>query len=121
MTELLADREKKDAEKASAEKIMADSVQELDETKITMKEDTELFDLLKAACTAKNAEWMERVRARTEELAGIEKALAILTGDEAKALFGNTTTPETFLQIDDESNTSPKALFGNTTTPETFL
>jgi len=109
MTELLADREKKDAEKADAEKIMADSMQELDDTKVTLEEDTELFDLLKKACTAKNAEWMERVRARTEELAGIEKALAILTGDEAKALFGNTTTPETFLQIDDESNTSPKA------------
>merc|ERR1719428_730101 len=109
MTELVAEREKKDGEKANAEKIMADSAQELDDTKVTLEEDTELFDLIKKACTAKNAEWMERVRARTEELAGIEKALAILTGDEAKALFGNTTTPETFLQIDDESNTSPKA------------
>merc|ERR1719428_2454711 len=109
MTELVADREKKDGEKANAEKIMADSAQELDDTKVTLEEDTELFDLLKAACTAKNAEWMERVRARTEELHGIEKALAILTGDEAKALFANTTKPETFLQIDDESNNSPQA------------
>merc|ERR1719160_2078389 len=109
MTELLADREKKDAEKAEAEKIMADSAQELDDTKVTLKEDAELFDLIKAGCTAKNDEWMGRVRARTEELAGIDKALEILTGDDAKALFSNTTKPETFLQIDDENNHSPKA------------
>merc|ERR1719160_1536854 len=109
MADLVADKEKKDAEKANAEKIMADSAQALDDTKATDKEDREFFDLLKSACTAKNAEWMERVRARTEELAGIEKALAILTGDEAKDLFGNTTKPETFFQIDSESNNSPQA------------
>jgi len=109
MAELVADRKKKDGEKANAEKIMADSAQELDDTKVTMKEDLELFDLIKAGCTAKNDEWMERVRARTEELAGIDKALEILTGDDAKALFSNTTKPETFLQIDDDSNNSPGA------------
>merc|ERR1719482_2698282 len=37
MAELVADREKKDGEKADAEKIMADSAQELDDTKVTMK------------------------------------------------------------------------------------
>jgi hypothetical protein len=109
MADLVADRKKKDGEKADAEKIMADSAQELDDTKVTMKEDMELFDLIKAGCQAKNDEWMERVRARTEELAGIDKALEILTGDEAKALFGNTTKPDTFLQIDDDANNSPKS------------
>merc|ERR1719160_1997273 len=113
MTELVAEREKKDGEKANAEKIMADSMQDLDDTKVTLKEDSELFDLIKTACSAKADEWMELKRAHTEEMAGIKKALAILTGDEAKALFGNTTKPETFLQIgseiDEDSNTSPKA------------
>merc|ERR1719272_752738 len=52
-----------------------------------MKEETAFFDVTKAACTAKSDEWSERVRARTEELAGINKALEILTGDDAKALF----------------------------------
>merc|ERR1712193_507570 len=35
MTDLVADKEKKDAEKANAEKIMADSAQALDDTKAT--------------------------------------------------------------------------------------
>merc|ERR1719171_2585386 len=56
---------------------------------------------MKAACTAKSDEWSERVRARTEELAGIEKALEILTGDDAKALFNKAIKPGmevTFIQ-----------------------
>merc|ERR1719387_1638217 len=67
-----------------------------------MKEDSAFFDDMKAACTAKSDEWSERVRARTEELAGIEKALEILTGDDARALFNKAIKPgmETFLQTD---------------------
>merc|ERR1719160_2211338 len=48
---------------------------------------------MKAACSAKADEWAERVRARTEEMAGIDKALEILTGDDAKALFNKAIKP----------------------------
>merc|ERR1719218_120882 len=69
------------------------------------------FDETKAACQAKADEWAERVRARTEELAGINKALEILTSDDAKALFNKSIKPgkETFLQIDSESQPEAKA------------
>merc|ERR1719265_929663 len=62
-------------------------------------------------CTTKASEWNERVRARTEELAGIDKALEILTSDDAKALFNKAIKPgkETFLQLN-SVQTSPRNL-----------
>jgi len=112
MATLVDARKKKEGEKAEAEKDLADASQELDDTTKQMKADTIFFDETKAACQAKADEWAERVRARTEELAGINKALEILTGDDAKALFNKAIKPgkETlFLQIDSESQPQAKA------------
>merc|ERR1719428_2054233 len=86
-------RTKKDEEKAAAEKELADAQQDLDDTQKQMKADVALFDNTKMVCTSKAAEWNERVRARTEELAGINKALEILTSDDAKALFNKAIKP----------------------------
>ena len=47
----------------------------MEDTTAQMKEDTLFFDETKAACATKADAWMERFRLRTEELAGIEKAL----------------------------------------------
>eukprot|EP00746_Dinoflagellata_sp_MGD_P154931 gnl/MRDRNA2_/MRDRNA2_85125_c0_seq1.p1 gnl/MRDRNA2_/MRDRNA2_85125_c0~~gnl/MRDRNA2_/MRDRNA2_85125_c0_seq1.p1 ORF type:complete len:717 (+),score=279.55 gnl/MRDRNA2_/MRDRNA2_85125_c0_seq1:82-2232(+) len=112
MATLVDARKKKEGEKAEAEKDLADASQELDDTTKQMKADTIFFDETKAACQAKADEWAERVRARTEELAGINKALEILTGDDAKALFNKAIKPgkETFfMQIDSESQPQVKA------------
>merc|ERR1719337_405702 len=111
MATLVDARKKKEGEKADAEKDLADNSQELDDTTKQMKADTVFFDETKAACQAKADEWAERVRARTEELAGINKALEILTSDDAKALFNKSIKPgkETFLQIDSESQPQVKA------------
>merc|ERR1719456_1635841 len=100
MATLVDARKKKEGEKADAEKDLADASQDLDDTTKQMKANTIFFDETKAACQAKADEWAERVRARTEELAGINKALEILTGDDAKALFNKAIKPgkETFLQ-----------------------
>merc|ERR1719428_2180567 len=84
---------KKEGEKADAEKELADTSQTLDDTTKQMKADTIFFDETKAACQAKADEWAERVRARTEEMAGINKALEILTSDDAKALFNKAIKP----------------------------
>merc|ERR1719163_2298922 len=86
---------------SDAEKILADRSQELDDTKAEMEASVLLFDDTKKVCSSKAAEWNERVRARTEELAGVEKALEILTSDDAKALFNKSIKPgkETFLQV----------------------
>merc|ERR1719398_471990 len=112
MATLIAAKEKKEGEKATAEKDLADASQDLDDTTKQMKADTAFFDETKAACQAKADEWTERVRARTEELAGINKALEILTSDDAKALFNKSIKPgkETgFVQIDSESQPQAKA------------
>merc|ERR1719420_1151070 len=95
-------RVKKEAEKAQAEKELADAQQDLDDTQKQMQADVELFDTTKKVCSSKAAEWNERVRARTEELAGINKALEILTSDDARALFNKAIKPgkeTSFLQV----------------------
>merc|ERR1719313_2814064 len=99
-------RTKKEEEKAAAENELADAQQDLDDTQKQMKADVALFDNTKMVCTSKAAEWNERVRARTEELAGINKALEILTSDDAKALFNKAIKPgkETFLQVQSVQN-----------------
>ena len=98
---LTTTRTKKEEEKASSEKELADAQQDLDDTQKQMKADVALFDNTKTICSSKAAEWNERVRARTEELSGINKALEILTSDDAKALFNKSikTGKETFLQV----------------------
>merc|ERR1719456_310488 len=110
MATLTSTRTAKEGHKAESEKVLADTAQDLDDTKAQMKANTVFFDETKAACQAKADEWSERVRARPEELAGINKALEILTGDDAKALFNKAIKPgkETFLQIDMDSESWPQ-------------
>jgi predicted nucleic acid-binding Zn-ribbon protein len=99
------------AEHAEALVQVADASQELDDTTQQMKADIDFFDDAKAQCSAKADAWAERVRARTEELAGISKAIEILTSDDAKALFGKAIKPgmeKTFLQISSEVSTTRK-------------
>jgi len=100
---------KKEEEKADAEKVQADAQQAHDDTKAEMEASVLLFDDTKKVCTSKSIEWSERVRARTEELHGIEKAIEILGSDDAKALFNKAikTGKETFLQVA-SSHTSSK-------------
>merc|ERR1719159_172596 len=102
LASLNAELKVRTAEHAEALVQVADASQELDDTTQQMKADIDFFDDTKAACSAKADEWAERVRARTEELAGIKKAIEILTSDDAKALFSKAIKPgteKTFLQI----------------------
>merc|ERR1719262_1920223 len=77
---LTATLEAKTKENADAEKQLADDKVLLEETKVQLKADEKFFDETKASCKAKAAEWAERTRLRTEELHGMEKAVAILEG-----------------------------------------
>jgi chromosome segregation ATPase len=111
MAAFVDQKTKKEGKKAAAEEEQAQTSAAYDETVKVSKEDTKFFDDTKAACTAKADEWAERCRARTEELAGIDKALEILTGDDAKALFNKAIKPgmETFLQIDSKGGAAPRS------------
>ena len=103
--------EKTEAAKGETDKTLADTTQELEDTTVQMKEDTAFFDDTKAACKTKADEWAERTRLRTQELAGINKALEVLTSDESRALFNKAIKPgkETFLQIDAETSAPGRA------------
>merc|ERR1719389_1170175 len=94
-------RARKETEKAEAEAMLADTTKTYDDTEKQMKADTEFFDQTKAACESKHEEWTVRKNLRDEELDGIDKALEILTSDEARELFAKSIKPgvETFLQI----------------------
>merc|ERR1719389_863391 len=96
-----ATRQRKETEKAEAEAMLADTTKAYDDTEKQMKADTEFFDQTKAACESKHEEWTVRKELRDAELDGIDKALALLTTDEARELFAKSIKPgvETFLQI----------------------
>jgi len=111
MSTMANEKMKKEEQKAAAEKEQAETTEEYDDTTKQMKEDTAFFDEAKKSCNAKADEWSERVRARTEELSGIEKAIEILTADDAKALFNKAIKPGmemSFLQVDQVSGDSPR-------------
>jgi hypothetical protein len=107
---LEATLEKQELDAASATKTLADSKETLDDTKETLEADEAFFADSKEACQSKAGMYSERTRLRTEELAGMEKAIQILSSDSAKAVFKNATT--TFLQISSaktENSNSNKA------------
>merc|ERR1719498_2324085 len=94
-------RARKETEKAEAEAMLADTTKAYDDTEKQMKADTKFFDQTKAACQSKHEEWTLRKKLRDAELDGIDKALEILTSDEARELFAKSIKPgvESFLQI----------------------
>merc|ERR1719261_237644 len=94
-------RAAKEDEKAKAEAMLADTTKAYDDTEKQMKVDIEFFDQTKAACQSKHEEWTTRKELRDEELEGINKALELLSSDEARELFAKSIKPgvETFLQI----------------------
>merc|ERR1719188_862673 len=57
-----------------------------------MKADIAFFDETKAACEAKHADWTERSSLRMKELEGINKAITMLSSDEARTLFATAIT-----------------------------
>mmetsp|Transcript_39571 Transcript_39571/g.88583 ORF Transcript_39571/g.88583 Transcript_39571/m.88583 type:complete len:706 (-) Transcript_39571:63-2180(-) len=107
-------KESKEQQKTEAETLLAQESQLYDDTEAQMNADIKFFDATKAACREKHSEWTARQSMRSEELAGIEKALEILTTDEARELFGHTIvagrkTGTFFLQLASESEPARSA------------
>mmetsp|Transcript_9021 Transcript_9021/g.25921 ORF Transcript_9021/g.25921 Transcript_9021/m.25921 type:complete len:708 (-) Transcript_9021:51-2174(-) len=94
---LQATLEQHTLDEATKSKQLSDSQQILDVTKEQLSADEALFADMKEGCANKATEWSERTRLRTEELAGIDKAIAILSSDEAKEIFERSAT--TFMQL----------------------
>jgi len=107
-------RDRKEVEKAEAEAMLADTTKTYEDTEKQREADIEFFGETKKACLEKHAEWTERVKMRDSELAGIDKALEILTSDESRALFAKSIQPGVgFLQIE-EASTAPATHAYNT-------
>merc|ERR1719160_1508830 len=71
--------------------MLSENEEKLEATTEQLKVDEEFFATTKESCTAKSDAWSERSRLRVEQLDGINKALAILTSDDAKATFASST------------------------------
>merc|ERR1712224_374087 len=95
--------------------ILADTTATYDDTEKQMKADMEFFDKTKEACEAKHEEWTTRKKLREEELEGIDKAIEILSSDDARELFAKSIKPgvETFLQV----ASTPSLLQDSTSAP----
>merc|ERR1719421_2754426 len=87
-------------------KQLATDQKEREETEDELKATEAFFETTIDACKAKADEWAERSRLRTEELAGMNQAIDILTSDDAKGTFA--TAVDTFVQLGAKKNSQKK-------------
>mmetsp|Transcript_30495 Transcript_30495/g.71140 ORF Transcript_30495/g.71140 Transcript_30495/m.71140 type:complete len:716 (-) Transcript_30495:89-2236(-) len=90
----------------------AEKTEELSETKTSRKEaqeqleaDETFFEDTKANCKQKAQDWNERENLRTQELQGINKAVAILSAPESERIF--EAAHASFVQIKSTRNRNP--------------
>jgi len=94
MSETLENEEMDESEKT---KTVAESREIIDKSKDSLEADEEMFAQAKKSCKEKAFEWNQRAHLRTQELAGIGKAIEILTDPDAAETL--KAAQETFLQI----------------------
>merc|ERR1719171_2116202 len=111
----------KSAQKAEKSTQLAEAEELLEATQAQLKEDEEFFETARKSCKEKSDSWDERGRLCTEELDGINKALEILTSDDARATFQSATETRpvdtfgsagvdvAFVQVSEESTPRGKA------------
>jgi len=66
---------------------LSEATELLQATQAQLKDDEDFFTSAEQSCKDKADAWGERGRLRTEELSGINKALGILTSDDARKMF----------------------------------
>ena len=77
----------KTQELADTDEKLAQSKEDLDDTKASLTEDEAFLMMLKEKCASTDAEWEERQKTRQLEMEACSKALAVLSSDEAHDLF----------------------------------
>jgi chromosome segregation ATPase len=86
----------KTQELADTDQKLAESKQDLDDTRMTMDADQTFLMNLKETCQMTDQEYEERVKTRQEEIQAVSQALAILSSDDAHDTFTSTFN---FLQV----------------------
>jgi len=97
----------KTQELATTDENLAQARQDLDDTKKCLAADTEFLAMLKEKCEMADKQYAERTKTRTEEMAATSKALEILNGDEAQAMFSKTFS---FIQLEETATTKMMAM-----------
>jgi hypothetical protein len=117
LQELVTNKEVKKSEQMD---ILAVTEEDLANEQSALTNDEAIFIAARDQCKAKSDSWDERCRLRSAELDGIQKALEILTSDDARDMFLNATSTRAidtfgsegvdvdFLQLE-ESASSPRA------------
>mmetsp|Transcript_40733 Transcript_40733/g.93729 ORF Transcript_40733/g.93729 Transcript_40733/m.93729 type:complete len:684 (-) Transcript_40733:72-2123(-) len=102
-TSMTAAKQAKANAKSEAEAQLAAATQSYDDTEKQKDADIAFFDSTARDCSAKKEEWHIRQKLRADELAGIKKAISILSDEEARELFAKKNGQEvatSFLQAD---------------------
>jgi len=86
----------KSAELAAAIQAEAQAKEDIESTTKALTADEQFLLTLAENCKTADEEYASRVKARDEEITALTETITILTGDEARALFGKTLS---FLQI----------------------
>merc|ERR1719163_1791098 len=87
-------------EKSDAEVALVNAKHDLKNVREGLSADQKFLVDLKLKCSASDKEYSARSQERQEELVAVGEALTILTGDEARDLFGSTLG---FLQVKSKS------------------
>merc|ERR1719473_1742883 len=86
--------ETKTQELADTDEKLAQSKQDIEDTRASLAADEKFLAELKEKCQMTDQEWEERQKTRQEEMAAVSKALAILSSDDAHDTFTKTFNPE---------------------------
>merc|ERR1719160_2105151 len=116
LAQMKAEMEKLHKDKAEAGVFLADAQKAYDKTEEQLYIDITFFITTKKGCKEKAKEWKIRVEMRDEELEGVEKAIEILTSDEAREQFGKSMGADAakqvgFIQLGADTETAPMRAF----------
>merc|ERR1712139_697128 len=85
--------ETKTGELATTDEKLAQSKQDIEDTRASLSADEEFLMMLKEKCQMTDQEWEERQKTRQLEIEAVSKALAVLSSDDAHDLFTKTFNP----------------------------
>jgi DNA repair exonuclease SbcCD ATPase subunit len=85
--------ETKTQELATTDEKLAQSKQDIEDTRASLSADEKFLMNLKEKCQMTDQEWEERQKSRQLEIEAVSKALAILSSDDAHDLFTKTFNP----------------------------
>merc|ERR1711934_467914 len=83
----------KTQERADTDEKLAQSKQDIEDTKASLSADEQFLMMLKEKCQMTDSEWEERSKTRALEMEACSKALAVLSSDDAHDLFTKTFNP----------------------------